>query len=149
MSKFEELCQAYAAARKDYLESMQMRQDFVNSFVRKMSDYFQCPVEKTDVSFDERGIMYFSILITLYENPSQPEKFASEIVNVSLTLDKILDNYVVVILPWGKEFKLFWDEFNKFEEVYEFIFEKIKEAYTSGITDLSPENKTRNLGWEF
>lgn len=149
MSKFEELCQAYATARKEYLNSLQTRQDFVDVFVEKMSDYFQCPVKKSEITSDDRGVMYFSILITVYEDPTQPERSTSETVNISLTLEKIIDNYIIGFLPWGQEFKLFWDEFDKFQEVYDCIFEKVKEAYTDGLTNLSPQSKTRNLGWEF
>jgi hypothetical protein len=149
MSKFEELCQAYATARKEYLNSMQTRQDFIDVFVEKMSDYFQCPVKKSEVTSDDRGVMYFSILITVYENANKPERSTSETVNISLTLEKVIDNYIVGVLPWGKEFQLFWDEFDKFQEVYDYIFEKVKEAYTDGLTNLSSQSKTRNLGWEF
>jgi hypothetical protein len=149
MSKFEELCQAYANARKEYLESIQMRQDFIDAFVRKMSDYFQCAIEQTDVTLDDRGIMHFNLLMILYENPNLPEKSTSETVSISLTLEKIIDNYIISIFPWGKDFKLFWDEFNKFEEVYDFIFEKIQDYYLSGISELSSEHRTINLGWEF
>jgi hypothetical protein len=41
MSKFEELCQAYATERKEYLNSMQIRQDFIDVFVEKKIEYFQ------------------------------------------------------------------------------------------------------------
>ena len=67
-----------------------------------------------------------------------------------LSSEKIIDNYIVAVYPWGKDWKIFWDEFSKFEEVYEFIFEKIKDAYRSGISLLPPENnEIRKLGWEF
>jgi hypothetical protein len=56
----------------------------------------------------------------------------------------------VTIFPWMKEYKLFWNEFDKFEEVYEFIFEKIKESYI-GRSDFFSEDyqNSYSLGWEF
>ena len=150
MSKFEELCQTYAAARKESLESRKACQDFADVFVKCMSDYFECPIEKHKIYFDEQGLMHFQVSLTLYENPSNTEDCESEIVLTDLSIEKIIDNYIVTIYPWGKDWKIFWDEFSKFEEVYEFIFEKIKDAYRSGISLLPPENnEIRKLGWEF
>jgi hypothetical protein len=143
MSKFEELCQVYANARKDYFDSVKMREDFVEIFVHKMDEYFQCPIEQTEITLDEQGVMHFSIAITLYENPNHRNSSIFEKIGVSLTLDKIIDNYVVTVLPWGEEFKLFCNEFNKFIEVYEFIFEKIKDTYISGLSKFTPIAKGR------
>jgi hypothetical protein len=149
MSKFEELCQVYATARKDYLTSAQMRQNFIDVFVQQMSDYFQCPIKPTDPTLDDSGTLHFSVLITLLENPHNPQESDSETVCISLTIDKVLDNYIVSVYPWGEEFKLFWEEFDKFTEVYDFIFEKIKETYIGGITIFSSDERIRNLGWGF
>jgi hypothetical protein len=145
MSKFEELCQVYAKARKDYFDSVKMREDFVEIFVRKMDEYFQCPIEQTEITLDEQGVMHFSIVITLYENPGNRNSSIFEKVGVSLMLDKIIDNYIVTVLPWGEEFKLFCNEFNKFVEVYEFIFEKIKDIYISGFSKFSPIANSRHF----
>ena len=151
MSKFEELCQAYAVAKKTSLESRQACQDFTDVFLKRMSDYFQCPIKKEKINFDQQGLMHVETSLTLYENPTHPELGTHEIVIISWSIEKILDNYVVTIYPWMKEFKIFWDEFSKFDEVYQFLFETIKETYIGEILLPEEEGKSsiRHLGFGF
>ncbi|AFZ37372.1 hypothetical protein Sta7437_3888 [Stanieria cyanosphaera PCC 7437] len=150
MSKFEELCQVYAKAKQEAAENCRTCQDFTDVFVQKMGEYFDCSFEQDNISFDDQGTMHFQVLLTLYDNPENLEESTEEKVSISLSVSKVIDNYIVTIFPWMKEFKLFWDEFNKFEEVYEFIFEIIKESYIGRRNFFSEDYKDfHNIGWEF
>jgi hypothetical protein len=150
MSKFEELCQAYAKAKQEAAEKCQACQQFTDVFIQKMGEYFDCSVARDNVSFDAQGTMHCQILVTLYDNPHNLQESTKESVSISLSVSKVIDNYIVTIFPWMKEYKLFWNEFDKFEEVYEFIFEKIKESYI-GRSDFFSEDyqNSYSLGWEF
>ena len=49
-----------------------------------------------------------------------------------------------------KEFKLFENEWDKFELVYEFVFEIIKDSYLEGINwSEKDKNTVRHLGFPF
>lgn len=148
MSKFEELCQAYANARKQYQESKDACLDFSKIFVEQMSNYFQCPINQENLTFYEDASLHFQISITLYENPQTPDTSEYETVVLSLSVEKVIDNYIVTVYPWGQDFKLFWNEFNKFEEVYDYLFERINNSYSNGLHLLpEEENKIRNIGF--
>ena len=150
MSRFEELCQAYALAKQKTKSSRDACRKFADSFISGMKDYFQAPIERQEERFDEHGLMHFETYLTLYENPKNPDDSCSEVVVVYWSLEKILDNYILTIYPWMNEFKLFENEWDKFELVYEFIFERIKEAYLDQITWSEKEKITvRKLGWSF
>ncbi|MEG4501874.1 hypothetical protein QUB05_32420, partial [Microcoleus sp. F10-C6] len=60
MSKFEELCKAYAASRQAYRESCEACQDFSEIFIKQMSDYLECQIEKQNQKFDEDGVLHFN-----------------------------------------------------------------------------------------
>ena len=150
MSKFEELCQAYALAKQRTLESRQACQKFTAGFVSGMSDYFQATIEQTKESFDNQGLMHFETVLTLYEDPKNPDNSASEKVMIYWSVENILDNYILTIFPWMNQFKLFENEWDKFESVYEFVFEVIQESYLDKIS--LPEAgkiKVRKLGFSF
>ncbi len=148
MSRFEELCQAYALAKQKTELSRQACQKFADGFISGMSDYFQTPIVRQKESFDKQGLMHFKTNLTLYENPHHRENSFSEVVVIFWSLENILDNYILTIYPWMKEFKLFENEWDKFELVYEFVFERIKEAYLEQVTwPESGKITVRELGW--
>ena len=148
MSRFEELCQAYALAKQKTESSHQACGKFAEGFICAMSDYFQAPIERQKESFDEQGLMHFETSLTLYEDPHNRENCFSEVVVIFWSLENILDNYILTIYPWMKEFKLFENEWDKFELVYEFVFERIQEAYLEQVTWSEKEKiRVRKLGW--
>ena len=148
MSKFEELCQAYAVAKQNTETTHQACQKFVQGFIAAMSNYFQAPIKKQKESFDERGLMYFETALTLYENPNDQKNSFSEVIVIFWSVENILDNYILTLYPWMNEYKLFENELDKFEEIYQFIFEMITEMYQSPIPfSKKDKNTVRNLGW--
>lgn len=150
MSRFEGLCQAYALAKQKTESSRQACQKFAEGFINGMRDYFQAPIVQQKVSFDRQGLMHFETALTLYEDPHNREISFSEVIVIFWSLENILDNYILTIYPWLEEFKLFENEWDKFELIYEFVFEQIKEAYLDKIS-WPEEGKitVRKLGWGF
>ena len=73
MSRFEELCQAYALAKQKTELSRQACQKFADGFISGMSDYFKTPIVRQKESFDKQGLMHFKTNLTLYENPHHRE----------------------------------------------------------------------------
>lgn len=130
MSKFEELCKAYAASRQAYRESCQACLDFSEIFIKQMSDYLECPIHNQNPKFDEEGVLHFDAAIDICENPENPEKGDRETVEIYLSVNKVIDNFIVTVYPWGHEFKILIDEPRHFEEAYEYIFDTLKSAYT-------------------
>jgi hypothetical protein len=150
MSRFEELCQAYALAKQKTESSRQACQKFAEGFISGMSDYFQAPIGRQKEHFDKQGLMHFQTALTLYEDPNNRENSFSEVVVICWSLENILDNYILTLYPWMKEFKLFENEWDKFELIYEFVFETVKEAYLDKISWSEAEKITvRELGWGF
>ena len=129
MSKFEELCKAYAASRQAYRESCQACLDFSEIFIKQMSDYLECPIHQQNPKFDEDGILHFNGAIDICENPGNPDKGDRETVEIYLSVNKVIDNFIVTVYPWGHEFKIMIDEPRHFEEAYEYIFDTLKSTY--------------------
>ncbi len=129
MNKYEILCQRYALALKRTRESRQKIIDFVEIFLDAMNEYFGCPIAETKKEFDEDNKLQLTTRFTINEFPNDPSKGNSEVIIIHWTLEKVLDNYLVMFLPWCKEFKLFEKEFDQFALVYDFIFEAIEENY--------------------
>ncbi|MGK7881963.1 MAG: hypothetical protein AB4060_17965 [Crocosphaera sp.] len=148
MSKFEELCQAYAIAKQNTETTEKACKMFAEGFTTAMSNYFQTPIEKQQESFDENGLMHFETALKLYQDLKDKENSDSEIVVIFWSVENILDNYILTLYPWMNEYKLFENELDKFEEIYQHIFEVIKETYQSPIILSQQEKNTiRNLGW--
>ncbi|MCU0516594.1 MAG: hypothetical protein MUC60_06935 [Oscillatoria sp. Prado101] len=48
---------------------------------------------------------------------------------VSLSVRRVIDNYILTVYPWMREFKILIDEPAHFEEAYDYIFDRLKETY--------------------
>ncbi|MEB3250005.1 MAG: hypothetical protein VKK07_11735 [Merismopediaceae bacterium] len=153
MSKYETLCQAYAKARKATLKSIETCQGFAELFMRYLGEYFQCAVEMRNISFDEQGSMHFYPAITLYADPQVPREETSEVVVISVSLEKVEDGYLITVFPWEKTFHLAartYDSLEAFRPAYDFIYEQILEAYDNTIISVADaQANIRNLGWDF
>lgn len=149
-SKYEELCQIYAQARQASIESIAVCQSFAEIFIAGMEDYFQCSIEIPNYSFDEQGSMHFYPAITLYADPLHPEDNQSELVVVSISLEKYEDCYGLTLFPWEESFQLVENKKETFTPVYDFIFEKIKESYATSMIAVNSNTSRaiRNLGWD-
>lgn len=133
MSKYLELCRAYANALSRTRDTRQKCINFTDTFLKQMSDYFSYSFELERTSFERDNSMNIETSMILYEFPNNPEAGNKERIILNFSLKNILDNYILTLDAWGEEHKLFEDEFDKFEEIYEFIFEKIRETYLTEI----------------
>ena len=140
MNKYEILCQKYALSLKRTRESRQKIIDFVEIFLEAMNEYFGYPIAETKKEFDEDNKLQLTTRFTINEFPNDPSKGNSEVIIIHWTVEKVLDNYLVMFLPWDKEFKLFEKEFERFEQVYDFIFELIEENYRLEVT-ITPDGQ--------
>ncbi|MEB3311916.1 MAG: hypothetical protein VKJ02_16955 [Snowella sp.] len=149
-SKYEELCQLYAQARQASLQSIEVCQLFAELFIVGMENYFQCSIEIPNYSFDEQGSMHFYPAIALYADPLQPEEAQSELVVISISLEKYEDCYGLTLFPWEESFQVVESQKETFIPVYDFIFEKIKESYANSMIAVNHHTNRaiRNLGWD-
>ncbi|GET39153.1 hypothetical protein [Microseira wollei] len=149
MSKFEELCKAYAAARKQSIEYKHSCQDFADFLVHRMSLYFECPIETGEMHVDEDGYLLFEIAMTLYENPQEPNNSAQEKVSFSLSIRKKRNTFVVSVYPYGNNFTIPRDDLNKLDEIYEFINKTIADIYEEKLKLWLGEEASIDLGIPF
>jgi hypothetical protein len=149
MSKFEELCKAYAAARKQSIEYKHSCQDFADFVVHRMSLYFECPIETGEMHVDEDGYLFLQIAMRLYENPQEPDNSAQEEVKFSLSIRKKRDTFVVSVYPNGNNFTIPRDDLNKLDEIYEFIATTIMELYEDKLKLWLGEEVSIDLGIPF
>jgi hypothetical protein len=152
VSKYEELCQAYAQAYSVSRRAMADYREFAQKFVAGLEIYLDCPVQLNHVNFEESGSMYFYPALTLYLDPRHPQEEQSEIVVVSIALESFGAGYRVTLYPWEQAFELPDRESldsAQVNSIYQFIFEQIREAYVRGAIPLNAEGgKVRNLGWD-
>ena len=129
MTKYAQLCQAYAKALKRTRKSRQKCLEFAETFFKAMSRYFEIEIEQHSIIFIRNNTIKVKTSLTLYECPERASDGCSESLIIYYSIENILDNYVVKILPWGKKYELFENELDRFEEVFKFVFEKIQEEY--------------------
>jgi hypothetical protein len=150
ISKYEELCQVYAQARQASVQSIEVCQGFAEIFVAQMGLYFQCSIEIPSYSFDEQGSMHFYPALTLYADPLNPDEQQSELVVISIALEKYEDFFGVTLFPWEDSFQIIENNLETFKPVYNYIFEKMKESYANSMIAVnnSTNRSIRNLGWD-
>ncbi len=156
MSKFEELCKAYATSINNFSKYRDDCKEFASNLREGMSAYFQCPIEFTSLLEEQTqplhtltGLMYLGddtfwhigIKITLYKEPKGglPQDTAL----LSILIKKIDDDYFIVKLGNIKQkFTIHNDKEDEFIDFYEFIFEQIKRHYEEGLKDFLEQNET-------
>jgi len=150
ISRYEELCQIYAQARQASVQSIEVCQRFAEIFIAQMKLYFQCPIEISSYSFDEQGSMHFYPAITLYSDLLHPDEKQSELVVISVSVEKHEDCFGVTLFPWEECFQLIENKTETFIPVYDYIFEKIKESYQNSMIAMNnnTNRSIRNLGWD-
>lgn len=151
ISRYEELCQIYDQARQASVKSIEFCQKFSELFIKQMEAYFQCSIEITNYSFDEQGSMHFYPALTIYADPFNPEDKQSELIVISVSIEKYKDYFELTLFPWEESFQLIENRVETFTPVYDYIFAKIKESYIHSmiaINDNNTNRSIRNLGWD-
>ncbi|MBZ8182944.1 MAG: hypothetical protein SAL07_02725 [Oscillatoria sp. PMC 1051.18] len=150
MSKYEELCQVFANARKEAVKYKHSCQDFADFLVHRMSMYFGCAIATGEIRFYEDGNLHLQTSLTLYENPQDTANSACETITIDLSIIKKCEDFLVAVLPYGSEFTIPSKNMNKLDELFEFIADKIRAVYENDIELLVGEcEKIRSLGWNF
>lgn len=153
MTRYSELCQSFASARQASQQAMATCESFVTLFLQLMGDYLGCPVELQNMTFDEQGAMHFYPAIKLYTHPECPNEDESEIIVVSVSLERLEDGFLATLFPWEEGFEIVADQLHNLDHyapIFEFICEQIKIAYNNAL--VTPRIETaniRNLGWDF
>jgi hypothetical protein len=146
MTRFEELCESYANARKGFFDYENECMEFGTKMVEGLREYLECPPEQVNyyppdkesdpnVTYNihgatilgEDGFWNVGIGIGIYEAPNvRPQ----ENVRSTLLIKKNDSHFVV---KYGKEskeeFRIYEDKEKDLKEFYDHIFEEIKELY--------------------
>jgi hypothetical protein len=146
MTRFEELCQSFANARKRYFNYENECMDFGEKMVDGLVEYLECPPEQVNyyppdkesdpnVSYNihgasmlgEDGFWHVGIGIGIYEAPNvRPQE------NVRSTLLIKKENGCFTV-KYGKEssdeFRICEDDEEDLEKFYGHVFEEVKELY--------------------
>ncbi len=146
MTRFEELCESFANARKRYFNYENECMDFGVKMVDGLVEYLECPPEQVNyyppdkesdpnVSYNihgasmlgEDGFWHVGIGIGIYEAPNvRPQE------NVRSTLLIKKENGCFTV-KYGKEssdeFRICEDDEEDLEKFYGHVFEEVKELY--------------------
>ena len=164
MSKFEDLCRAYATSRKNYFDYRDACLKFGTNLVNGMIDYFKCPREqvkfiplKEDIKpntmysllgamdLDDDTFWHFGLGLTLYEAPNV---FPQETALLPLLVKKVDDSFIVKFGTHGEEFKIHKDKPDEQTAFYEFVFRQIKESYEKALQRFLEQKETsRKIGF--
>jgi hypothetical protein len=146
MTRFDELCESYASARKKFFNYEEECMEFGVKMVDGLVEYLECPPEQVNyyppdkesdpnVSYNihgatvlgEDGFWHVGIGIGLYESHNRRPQ---ENVRSTLLIKKDDNSFIV---KYGKEskdeFKICEDNEESLEKFYGHVFEEIKELY--------------------
>ena len=153
MTRFEELCESYANARKKFFNYEHECMDFGSKMVAGLAEYLECPPEQVNyyppdkesdpnVTYNiqgatilgEDGYWHVGIGIGIYEAPNvRPQE------NVRSTL-LIKKNNSHFIVKYGKlskeEYRICEDKKEDFKEFYDHVFEEIRNLYDKQLENM-------------
>jgi hypothetical protein len=164
MSKFEELCRAYAVSRKNYFDYRDACLNFAKDLVWGMVDYFKCPREqvkfiplKEDIKpntiygllgamhLDDDTFWHLGFGLTLYVSPNI---FPQETALLRFLVKKVDDCFVVKLGIGGDEFRIHKDQLDELTTFYDYVFEQIEESYEKELQRfLEQEETSRKIGF--
>ncbi|MGB9937216.1 MAG: hypothetical protein ACPK7O_05800 [Methanobacterium sp.] len=154
MTRFEELCESYANARKRYFNYENECMEFGMKMVNGLKEYLQCPPEQINyyppdkesdpnVSYNihgatklgEDGFWHVGIGIGLYEAPNvRPQ----ENVRSTLLIRKDDGHFIVKYGRESKdEFRICEDREEELDKFYEHIYEEVKELYDKQLENIT------------
>ena len=152
MSRYEDLCAAFARARRDYLDYVRDSSEFATVLVDGLISYLEVPpIEVRYIPLTEEakpnknytlfeamhladeGFWKVGIVLLVYENPDPNIISPHETVLLPLLMKKVEEHFVVKLGSEGEEFNIHRDKPEEFEAFYEHVFHKIKESYEEGL----------------
>ncbi|MFA6583629.1 MAG: hypothetical protein WCS77_04960 [Elusimicrobiaceae bacterium] len=164
MSKFNQLCKAYATARKSFFDYRDECFEFTSWLLEGLVSYLDCPVEQIGyfplkgdfqpghtytlmgaMDLEDDTYWHFGMGITLYE---QKKKFPHETVLFEFMIKKADGKFTVKMDAEGTEFHIAKDDPASAHKLYEKIYEEIRESYSSGLQHFLEEDETaRKIGF--
>ena len=145
MTKFDELCKAFARARKDYHEYENSSRKFAGKLVKKLIDHMGIPKDQfkyvplegerdKNATYSIAGAMHLDhdaywnlgICITIYE---QPNSYPHQPLLIRLLFKKKDDSYIVKIGPNGDVNNVRLDVEEDYAVFAEFLFNYLKNIY--------------------
>lgn len=147
MTRFEELCASYATARKNFFGYREACWGIASTLVKGMIEYFQCPEdvvtlvplneEVTPGRYTIPGAMHFAddsfwhlgVKFRIYQAPNThpQEEFL-----IDFHIKKLNDFFLVKMGPDSAEFKVHADRKEEFEEIYAWLYKRLKEYHAEG-----------------
>ena len=165
MTKFDELCQAYATSRKNYFDYRNACHDFISRLVKKTIKYLEIPEEQVKLiplseevkdqcdysiseamHLDEDTFWHIGIKITLYE---QPDIVPHQPVLIWLMVKKNDGSFLVKLGPGSKDFMIRPNEEKDYIHFIDTVFLSIKNSFELELQHfLEGEEKTRRIGFQ-
>jgi len=150
MNRFEELCESYADARKNFFAYRDECFSFGGRLVGSLLRFLECPQSqaemvpviserKTGWRYSPQGaielgeddqLWHFGLILTLYEKPNV---HPHGLYLLHFTFQKSGDSFVVKLAPDGKQFTITGTEASAFDEIDLSIFETMKDYFDSGL----------------
>lgn len=152
MSKFDEICQLYQRARKEFKVYEETCRHFAKELIDDMIDYFQWPREQ-EITFlqlgeeinpnnrfyalagamrmDDESFWHFGVELTVEEpGGSYPLSFL-----MSFFIKKVGPHFVVKLGPAGNEIKIHQDRRGELGPFYDAVFVQIAEFFLKDYQD--------------
>jgi len=152
MSKFEEICQIYYKARRNFLEYEETCRSFARELVYDMIDYFEWPRHQ-EITFiqlgeeinpsnrfyalagamrmDDESFWHFGVELTVEEpTGSYPQPFL-----LSFFVKKVGQHFIVKLGPKGSEIKIHQDRRGELKPFYDAVFVQIAEFFVKDYGD--------------
>jgi hypothetical protein len=165
VTKFDELCQAYATSRKNYFDYRDTCRDFINRLVKKTIKYLEIPEEQCKViplnqevkdqcdysiseamHLDKDTFWHIGIQITLYE---EPDIVPRQPVLIWLMIKKNDGSFLVKLGPTSQDFMIRPNEEEDYIHFIDTVFLSIKDSFELELQHfLEGEEKTRRIGFQ-
>jgi len=152
MSKFDEICQVYQKARREFLDYEETCRRFARELVDGMIDYFEWPRDQ-EITFiqlgeeinlssrfyalagamrmDDQSFWHFGVELTVEESTgSYPQRFL-----MSFFIKKTGPHFIVKLGPTGSEIKIHENRRGNLEPFYDAVFVQIAEFFMKSYQD--------------
>ena len=168
MSRYEELCNIFAATRRNYLKYVQDIREFATTLIDGLINYIEiAPLDvrfipltgevKPDKNYtlfeamhlSDDGFWKLGMIMLIYENPAPNIISPHETVLLPILMKKVSDSFLVKLGSEGDEFEIHKNKPKEFKAFYEYVFTQIKKSYQEGLQRFieGEEGTERKIGF--
>jgi hypothetical protein len=162
MSKYEELCRAYAESVERQGKYINECCEFATFLANGIAQHFELPRAQIGFVTDRcpdrvwqdcnsvvaqlktDGYLYFEEEITFYDNPTRPER--KFIFTLRKNLKKLQDSFLLEIIGYNERFMLTRGDEEGLKLFYESLFKKMKAYFDTPFLDFTVKNFLEELG---